>query len=701
MKCTILHEGRGRMRVHVCNVRMTLHRADVLEAYLNHHDAIEKATVYERTGDVVLYYRGRRADAVQALSRYKFDQPELDALVTTADSRKLNQEYQEKMCDLVAGHFFRKLFLPAPIRAAYTVWRSIAFVWKGVRCLLRRRLEVEVLDALSIGVSVLRGDFSTAGSVMFLLNLGSLLEEWTRKKSLDDLARSMALNVDKVWVRSQGTEVLLPLTKVQPGDEIVVRSGNMVPLDGTVIEGEAMVNQAALTGESMPVRKAKGATVYAGTVVEEGECVFLAKAAGGANRYDKIVAMIEESEKLKSSTENRALELADKLVPWCLAGTVVTYALTRNVTRAISILMVDFSCALKLSMPLAVLSAMRECGTAHITVKGGKYLEALAKADTIVFDKTGTLTRATPQVVDIIPFSNSEKDDVLRLAACLEEHFPHSMANAVVRAAREQGLAHEEMHSEVEYIVAHGIASRVGGERVVIGSYHFVFEDEHCIVPADEQEKFDQMPAEYSHLYMAASGQLVGVICIADPLRPEAASVLRQLHKLGIRNTVMMTGDSYRTAEAIARQVGVDQFFAEVLPEDKANFVQKAKAEGHTVVMIGDGINDSPALSAADIGIAINSGAAIAREIADVTIKADSLEELVTLKTIANALQHRVSSNYRFVLSFNSALIALGALGILQPAASAMLHNLSTIGISLRSMTNLIQKPSSAPQLEG
>ena len=689
------------MRVHVCNVRMTLHRADVLEAYLNHHDAIEKATVYERTGDVVLYYRGRRADAVQALSRYKFDQPELDALVTTADSRKLNQEYQEKMCDLVAGHFFRKLFLPAPIRAAYTVWRSIAFVWKGVRCLLRRRLEVEVLDALSIGVSVLRGDFGTAGSVMFLLNLGSLLEEWTRKKSLDDLARSMALNVDNVWVRSQGTEVLLPLTKVQPGDEIVVRSGNMVPLDGTVIEGEAMVNQAALTGESMPVRKAKGATVYAGTVVEEGECVFLAKAAGGANRYDKIVAMIEESEKLKSSTENRALELADKLVPWCLAGTVVTYALTRNVTRAISILMVDFSCALKLSMPLAVLSAMRECGTAHITVKGGKYLEALAKADTIVFDKTGTLTRATPQVVDIIPFSNSEKDDVLRLAACLEEHFPHSMANAVVRAAREQGLAHEEMHSEVEYIVAHGIASRVGGERVVIGSYHFVFEDEHCIVPADEQEKFDRMPAEYSHLYMAASGQLVGVICIADPLRPEAASVLRQLHKLGIRNTVMMTGDSYRTAEAIARQVGVDQFFAEVLPEDKANFVQKAKAEGRTVVMIGDGINDSPALSAADIGIAINSGAAIAREIADVTIKADSLEELVTLKTIANALQHRVSSNYRFVLSFNSTLIVLGALGILQPAASAMLHNLSTIGISLRSMTNLIQKPSSAPQLEG
>ena len=700
MKCTILHEGKGRMRVHVEKVRMTLHRADVLEAYLNHNDAIVHAAVYERTGDVVITYTGRRSAAIAVLAGYKFDVAEYDALVTSTDSRRLNREYQDKMFDLVAGRCLRKLFLPAPLDAAYTAFRSIRFLWKGLRCVLSRRLEVEVLDALSIGVSLLRGDFGTAGSVMFLLNLGSLLEEWTREKSLDDLARSMALNVDKVWVRSQGTEVLVPLTKVRSGDEVVVRSGNMIPLDGTVLEGEAMVNQAALTGEAMPVRKAEGFTLYAGTVVEEGECVFIAKAEGGSNRYDKIVAMIEESEKLKSSTENRALVLADKLVPWCLGATVVTYLLTRNATRAISCLMVDFSCALKLSMPLAVLSAMRECGTAHITVKGGKYLEALAKADTIVFDKTGTLTRATPQVVDIIPFSNSEKDDVLRLAACLEEHFPHSMANAVVRAAREQGLAHEEMHSEVEYIVAHGIASRVGGERVVIGSYHFVFEDEHCIIPADEQEKFDQMPAEYSHLYMAASGQLVGVICIADPLRPEAASVLRQLHKLGIRNAVMMTGDSYRTAEAIARQVGVDQFFAEVLPEDKANFVQKAKAEGHTVVMIGDGINDSPALSAADIGIAINSGAAIAREIADVTIKADSLEELVTLKTIANALQHRVSSNYRFVLSFNSTLIALGALGILQPAASAMLHNLSTIGISLRSMTNLIQKPSSAPQLE-
>ena len=699
MKCTILHEGKGRMRVHVENVRMTLHRADVLEAYLNHHDAIVHAAVYERTGDVVITYTGKRTAAIAILAGYKFDVAEYDALVTSADSRRLNREYQDKMFDLVAGRCLRKLFLPAPLDAAYTAFRSIHFLWKGVRCVLSRRLEVEVLDALSIGVSLLRSDFATAGSVMFLLNLGSLLEEWTRKKSLDDLARSMALNVDKVWVRSQGTEVLVPLTKVRSGDEVVVRSGNMIPLDGTVLEGEAMVNQAALTGESMPVRKTEGSTLYAGTVVEEGECVFIAKAEGGSNRYDKIVAMIEESEKLKSSTENRALVLADKLVPWCLGATVVTYLLTRNATRAISCLMVDFSCALKLSMPLAVLSAMRECGSYHITVKGGKYLEALSQADTIVFDKTGTLTRATPQVVEVVPFSGCNEREVLQLAACLEEHFPHSMANAVVRAAKERGISHEEMHSEVEYIVAHGIASRVGGERVVIGSHHFVFEDEKCTIPTAEQQKFDALKPAYSHLYMAASGQLVGVICISDPLRPEAAAVLNGLRALGIRNAVMMTGDSERTAAAIAKQVGVDRFFAEVLPEDKANFVQQAKAEGHTVVMIGDGINDSPALSAADIGIAINSGAAIAREIADVTIKADSLEELVALKAIANSLQKRVHANYRFVLTFNSALIALGALGILQPASSAMLHNLSTIGISLKSMTNLLPE-NKAPQLK-
>ena len=699
MKCTILHEGKGRMRVHVEKVRMTLHRADVLEAYLNHHDAIVHAAVYERTGDVVITYTGKRTAAIAILAGYKFDVAEYDALVTSADSRRLNREYQDKMFDLVAGRCLRKLFLPAPLDAAYTAFRSIHFLWKGVRCVLSRRLEVEVLDALSIGVSLLRSDFATAGSVMFLLNLGSLLEEWTRKKSLDDLARSMALNVDKVWVRSQGTEVLVPLTKVRSGDEVVVRSGNMIPLDGTVLEGEAMVNQAALTGEAMPVRKTEGSTLYAGTVVEEGECVFIAKAEGGSNRYDKIVAMIEESEKLKSSTENRALVLADKLVPWCLGATVVTYLLTRNATRAISCLMVDFSCALKLSMPLAVLSAMRECGSYHITVKGGKYLEALSKADTIVFDKTGTLTRATPQVVEVVPFSGCNEREVLQLAACLEEHFPHSMANAVVRAAKERGISHEEMHSEVEYIVAHGIASRVGGQRVVIGSHHFVFEDEKCTIPTAEQQKFDALKPAYSHLYMAASGQLVGVICISDPLRPEAAAVLNGLRALGIRNTVMMTGDSERTAAAIAKQVGVDRFFAEVLPEDKANFVQQAKAEGHTVVMIGDGINDSPALSAADIGIAINSGAAIAREIADVTIKADSLEELVALKAIANSLQKRVHANYRFVLTFNSALIALGALGILQPASSAMLHNLSTIGISLKSMTNLLPE-NKAPQLK-
>ena len=699
MKCTILHEGKGRMRVHVEKVRMTLHRADVLEAYLNHHDAIVHAAVYERTGDVVITYTGRRSAAIAVLAGYKFDVAEYDALVTSTDSRRLNREYQDKMFDLVAGRCLRKLFLPAPLDAAYTAFRSIHFLWKGVRCVLSRRLEVEVLDALSIGVSLLRGDFGTAGSVMFLLNLGSLLEEWTRKKSLDDLARSMALNVDKVWVRSQGTEVLVPLTKVRSGDEVVVRSGNMIPLDGTVLEGEAMVNQAALTGEAMPVRKTEGSTLYAGTVVEEGECVFIAKAEGGSNRYDKIVAMIEESEKLKSSTENRALVLADKLVPWCLGATVVTYLLTRNATRAISCLMVDFSCALKLSMPLAVLSAMRECGSYHITVKGGKYLEALSQADTIVFDKTGTLTRATPQVVEVVPFSGCNEREVLQLAACLEEHFPHSMANAVVRAAKERGISHEEMHSEVEYIVAHGIASRVGSQRVVIGSHHFVFEDEKCTIPAAEQQKFDALKPAYSHLYMAASGQLVGVICISDPLRPEAAAVLNGLRALGIRNTVMMTGDSERTAAAIAKQVGVDHFFAEVLPEDKANFVQQAKAEGHTVVMIGDGINDSPALSAADIGIAINSGAAIAREIADVTIKADSLEELVALKAIANSLQKRVHANYRFVLTFNSALIALGALGILQPASSAMLHNLSTIGISLKSMTNLLPE-NKAPQLK-
>ena len=690
MKCTILHEGKGRMRVHVEKVRMTLHRADVLEAYLNHNDAIVHAAVYERTGDVVITYTGKRSAAVAILAGYKFDVPENDALVTSADSRKLNREYQDKMFNLVAGRALRKLFLPAPIAAAYTVFRSIGFIWKGVRCALSRKLEVEVLDALSIGVSILRGDYGTAGSVMFLLNLGSLLEEWTRKKSLDDLARSMALNVDKVWVRSQGTEVLVPLTKVRSGDEVVVRSGNMIPLDGTVLEGEAMVNQAALTGESMPVRKVEGSTIYAGTVVEEGECVFVAKAEGGSNRYDKIVAMIEESEKLKSSTENRALALADRLVPWCLGATGVTYLLTRNVTRAISCLMVDFSCALKLSMPLAVLSAMRECGSYHITVKGGKYLEALSKADTIVFDKTGTLTHATPTVVKVVPFGTRTEDEILQIAACLEEHYPHSMANAVVQAAAAKGIRHDEMHSEVQYVVAHGIASQIGGEKAVIGSQHFVFEDEGCYIPTSETQKFDALPPEYSHLYLAIGGVLAGVICIADPLRQEAAEVLRQLRGLGIRKAVMMTGDNDRTASVIAAQVGVDAYYAEVLPEDKARFVEQEKAAGRTVIMLGDGINDSPALSAADVGIAISDGAAIAREIADITIAADSLRELVVLKSIANGLQKRTRANYRFIMSFNSALIVLGAMGVLPPATSALLHNASTLGVSLKSMTNLL-----------
>ena len=698
MKWKILHESKGRMRLHLNKPRMSLAEADQLQDYLAALPGVRTAAVYERTCDVVVVYTENRASLVKGLAAFRFDVEAL-AEVPANSPRAVNREYQEKLVNMTIFHLARKLFLPMPLRIAYTAVRSLPYLWRGLTCLLRRKLEVEVLDALSIGVSMLRGDFSTAGSVMFLLRLGELLEEWTRKKSLSDLARCMSLNVDRVWQQTAEGEVLVPISQVRPGDAVVVHTGSVIPLDGRVLEGEASVNQASLTGEAEPVRKSTGAVVYAGTVVEEGQLVMTVEQQAGNGRYDQIVQMIEASEKLKSSSETRAAALADKLVPYSLLGTAVTYALTRNTTRAISILMVDFSCALKLSMPLAVLSAMRECGSYHITVKGGKYLEALSQADTIVFDKTGTLTRATPQVVEVVPFSGCNEREVLQLAACLEEHFPHSMANAVVRAAKERGISHEEMHSEVEYIVAHGIASRVGGQRVVIGSHHFVFEDEKCTIPAAEQAKFDALKPEHSHLYMAASGQLVGVICISDPLRPEAAAVLNGLRALGIRNTVMMTGDSERTAAAIAKQVGVDRFFAEVLPEDKANFVQQAKAEGHTVVMIGDGINDSPALSAADIGIAINSGAAIAREIADVTIKADSLEELVALKAIANSLQKRVHANYRFVLTFNSALIALGALGILQPASSAMLHNLSTIGISLKSMTNLLPE-NKAPQLK-
>lgn len=687
MNCTILHESKGRLRLHLKLRRMTVAQADALAEYLDGCQAVTRCAVYERTCDVVLFYRGPRSAALNALRAYRFA-PELPAAAPNS-ARQLNRQYQEKMAALVARRALNCLFVPWPVRAALTVCKAAGFVWKGLRCLAHGWLEVEVLDALSIGVSLLRGDYSTAGSVMFLLDVGSLLEEWTRKKSVADLARSMALNVDKVWLKRGDTEVQIPVAQVQPGDVVAVRTGSVIPLDGIIASGEAMVNQASMTGESLAVRKAPGSMVYAGTVVEEGECTLTVRQASGASRYDKIVAMIETSEKLKSSTEDRALKLADRLVPWCLGGTALTYLLTRSATRAVSILMVDFSCALKLAMPLSVLSAMRECGGYRITVKGGRYLEALAQADTLVFDKTGTLTHATPRVAAIVPFGGCTEEQVLRIAACLEEHYPHSMANAVVREAQRRGVQHEEMHSEVEYVVAHGIASRIQGQKAVIGSYHFVFEDEGCTVPEGGQAAFAALPPEYSHLYLAIGGQLAGVVCIADPLRREARAVLTELKRMGI-HTVMMTGDNRHTAAAIAAEVGVDQYFAEVKPEDKARFVEQAKAAGHTVAMIGDGINDSPALSAADVGIAIRDGAAIAREIADITIGADDLRTLVTLRQVSDALTRRIRSNYRFVLGFNSGLILLGALGVVQPATSALLHNLSTIGISLKSMTNLL-----------
>ena len=605
-------------------------------------------------------------------------------------SRALNRTYEEKLVGRIAFKAVRSLFFPAPLRIAYTLWKSIPYLFRGVRCLLRGKLRVELLDGLSIGISMVRRDFATAGAVMFLLELGELLEEWTHKKSVDDLARCMSLNIDRVWLKTPSGEVLVPLNQVKTGDRIAVRMGGLIPLDSTIEEGEVMVNQASLTGESIPVPKRPGTAVYAGTVVEEGECILRVTQQSGESRYDKIVAMIEQSEKLKSAAENKASNLADKLVPYTLVGSGLAYLLTRNVTRALSVLMVDFSCALKLAMPLAVLSAMREASTYHVTVKGGKYLEAVAKADTIVFDKTGTLTYACPVVAGVIPFGGHSEEEMLRLAACLEEHFPHSMANAVVQAARDRGLSHEEMHSQVEYLVAHGIASTVGTERVVIGSAHFVFEDEACTIPDGEQERFDTLPEQYSHLYLAIGGQLAAVICISDPLRTEAEAVINALRRLGIQKTVMLTGDSERTAAAIAAQVGVDEYHSEVLPEDKARFVEAERAQGHTVIMLGDGINDSPALSAADVGIAISDGAAIAREIADITIAADDLFELVSLRMIASSLLRRIQSNYRFVIGFNGGLIGLGAAGVLPPATSAMLHNLSTLGVSLRSMTNLL-----------
>ena len=690
MKCKILHESSGRIRLRAEMRRMTMEEADQLEAYLAALPGVRQATVYERTCDMVILYREGRKQVLDGVAAFRFDREAMVASTPENSGRALNRQYQERLVNMVLFRAARVLFLPTPLQQLYTLFRSVRYLWHGARCLLRGRLEVEVLDALSIGVSIVRNDYSTAASVMFLLRLGELLEEWTRKKSLGDLARCMSLNVDRVWLKRSDTEVLVPITQVKAGDTICVHTGNVIPLDGRVLSGEACVNQASLTGESLAVRKAEGACVYAGTVVEEGECVILVEQQSGSGRYGQIVSMIEESEKLKSSTENRALALADRLVPYSLAGTALTYLLTRNATRAISILMVDFSCALKLSMPLAVLSAMRECGSYHITVKGGKYLEAMAKADTIVFDKTGTLTHATPTVARVVPFGGRDERSVLCVAACLEEHYPHSMANAVVKEALRRGISHEEMHSEVEYVVAHGIASRIDGEKVVIGSYHFVFEDEGCVIPAGEQERFDALPPEYSHLYLAMGGTLAGVICVADPLREEASAVLNSLRKLGISKAVMMTGDNERTAAVIAKEVGVDKYFAEVLPEDKARFVEQEKAAGRTVVMIGDGINDSPALSAADVGIAISDGAAIAREIADITIAADDLFELVLLKMTANGLLKRTDGNYRFVLGFNGTLIVLGAAGILPPATSALLHNLSTLGISIRSMTNLL-----------
>lgn len=700
MKAFIEHESRGRLRVRMKQYRMTLEQADLLEAYLQNQPGVLNAAVHERTCCAVIRYIGDRENIIRAIAQFNYTAPSVTALTPTHSGRALNREYQEKLVGKVITKFACTLFLPTPLQIARTIWLSLPFLGRGLKRLIHRELKVELLDALSIGVSMVRRDFSTAGSVMFLLDIGELLEEWTHKKSVDDLARCMSLNVKRVWLKTDDAEVLVPLSNITVGDRILVRMGNVIPLDGEVVEGEVMVNQASLTGESMPVAKRPGTQVYAGTVIEEGDCVIEVTQSSGESRYDKIVSMIEQSEQLKSAAESHAANLADKLVPYTLIGSALSYALTRNVTRALSVLMVDFSCALKLAMPLAVLSAMREASMYHITVKGGKFLEAVAQADTIVFDKTGTLTHACPVVARVIPFGGRSEDDMLRVAACLEEHFPHSMANAVVRAARERNLAHEEMHSQVEYIVAHGISSMVEDKKVVIGSAHFIFEDEKCTVPAGEQEKYDALPVEFSHLYLAIGGELAAVICIADPLRPEACDVMKALRALGIQRTVMLTGDSERTAAAIAAEVGVDDYRAEVLPEDKANFVEQERAAGHTVIMLGDGINDSPALSAANVGVAISDGAAIAREIADITIAAENLFELVALRRIAQGLMSRINSNYRFVIGFNGSLIGLGVAGVLAPATSAMMHNLSTLGISLRSMTNLIDSSETTRLLE-
>ena len=690
MNFVIKHEITGRMRIHIKQNTMTLREADLLLYYLSSLPQVKEAKVYNRTADAVICYEGKRGDLIKAVGVFRYDREEVQALVPEHTGRALNQKYQEKLINKVALRAVTQIFLPAPLKVIYTAVMSVKYIIKGVKCLWRRKLKVEVLDAAAIAVSVLRRDFGTAGSVMFLLGIGEILEEWTRKKSLDDLARSMSLNIEKVWLKQGETEVLVPISQIREGDLVTVHMGNLIPLDGTVASGESMVNQASLTGESMPVKKESGSTVYAGTVVEEGEITIQVRQAAGATRYEKIVTMIEESEKLKSSVEGKASNLANVLVPYSLGGTLLTYLLTRNVQKALSILMVDFSCALKLAMPVSVLSAMREAGNHHITVKGGKYLEAAAEADTIVFDKTGTLTKAKPVVADIITFSGRDQNEMLRIAACLEEHFPHSMANAVIQEARKRNLTHEEMHTKVEYIVAHGIASYINGEKVLIGSSHFVFEDENSMIPPEEMDKFEGRPDQYSHLYLAIAGQLAAIICIADPLREEAKEVVSALRNCGFKRIVMMTGDSDRTANAIARSVGIEEYYSEVLPEDKADFIQKVKANGHKVVMIGDGINDSPALSAADVGIAVSEGAALAREIADITISADDLSELVTLKRISMGLMKRINWNYRSVIGFNLGLIVLGVTGVLAPATSALLHNTSTLVISLKSMTNVL-----------
>lgn len=693
MKFTIKHESRGRMRVHMEQYRMTYEQADTLLYVIHNHRNVTFVKVYDRTADAVIEYVGDREQIIELLRHFHYESANVPQTVIKTSGRELNNSYQEKLIGSVVWHYSKKLLLPWPIRTALTVGRSIKYIGIGLKCLLQRKIEVPVLDATAITVSLVTKDFSTASSIMFLLGIGELLEEWTHKKSVDDLARSMSLNVSKVWLRTpENQEILVESSKIEKGDKVVVHMGNVIPFDGEVLDGDAMVNQASLTGESDPVQRTVGNTVFAGTVVEEGEITIRVKEVEGNNRFDQIVTMIEESEKLKSELEGKAEHYADKLVPWTLGATGLTYLLTRNVTKAMSILMVDFCCALKLAMPISVLSAIREASLYNVTVKGGKFLEAVAEADTIVFDKTGTLTKAHPTVVDVVNFNDEySSDDMLRVAACLEEHFPHSMAKAVVDAASKKGLSHEEMHTKVEYIVAHGIATSINGKRTVIGSYHFVFEDEKCVVPAGKEPLFESLPLYYSHLYLAVEGMLSAVICIEDPLRDEAAAVVTSLKKAGISKVVMMTGDSERTASVIAKKVGVDEYYAEVLPEDKAAFVEREKAKGRKVIMIGDGINDSPALSAANVGIAISDGAEIAREIADITVGSDDLYQIVTLKYISNALMKRIKSNYRKIVGFNSGLIALGVAGVLPPTTTALLHNGSTILISVNSMKNLLE----------